>query len=208
MGTSHVAAFAKRGGQLADLTEVAFCFAWETQEESVGRATSTEGSWHVAVLPTGLKDYPEYIFGFIRNQQLREKIMSESEALEQFKLMKRDLQRMRLAVIVIAAFFVYEALGPFTFKEERVAVQDMVKVKELIVVNDFGERIAYLGGDETGAGLILDDEAGNRLEARPSGMSLMVPEKADLVVRLRMQAGGIDLYDVGRQLIRTFPGSD
>ena len=132
--------------------------------------------------------------------------MSESEALEQLKLMKRDLQRMRLAVIVIVAFFVYEALGPFTYKEERIPVQETVKVKELVVVNDFGERVAYLGGDGTGAGLILDDEAGNRLEARPSAVSLMTPEKADLLMRLHMQAEGIDIYDTRGRPVGTFPG--
>ncbi len=132
--------------------------------------------------------------------------MSELEALEQVKLMRRDLQRMRLAVIVIAAFFVYDAVGPFTFKEERVVVQDMIKVKELVVVNDFGERIAYLGSDETGAGLVLDDEAGNRLEARPAAVSLIVPDGADLSVRLRVRPDGIDVYDAERQLVGAFPG--
>ncbi len=75
---------------------------------------------------------------------------------------------MRLAIIVIAAFFAYEAIGPLPFGRDRVEIQETVKVRELFVVDDRGETIVYLGTDGDGAGLILDDARGNRLDVRPA----------------------------------------
>ncbi len=131
--------------------------------------------------------------------------MPEPEFSAQIKLMERNLRRMRLAIIVIAAFFVYEAVGTLPFGRDRVAIQETIKVRELFVVDGRGETIAYLGADGGGAGLILDDAAGNRLDARPAALRLMAPGGGRHVERLRIQGESIAAYDGNGRVIGTFP---
>ncbi len=120
--------------------------------------------------------------------------MSEYELSDRIKSMERNLQRMRLAIIVIAAFFVYEAIGPLPFGRDRVEVKETVKVRELLVVDERGETIAYLGADDDGAGLILDDDAGNRLDARSAVIRLMAPGVDRRVERLRIDGEGVEVH--------------
>ena len=112
--------------------------------------------------------------------------MSEPEFSDRITFMERKLQRIRLAIIVIAAFFVYQAIGPLTFGEERVEVLETVKARELLVVDELGKVVAYLSVGEDGAELVLDDAAGNRLVATSAGVVLTAPKDGGRVERLRI----------------------
>ena len=131
--------------------------------------------------------------------------MPEHEFSKQMELMNRNLQRMRLAIIVIAAFFVYEAIGPLPFGGDRIKVQEAVKVRELFVVDARGETVAYLGADDGGAGLILDDAVGNRLDARPATVRLMSAHGDGWVERLRIWGEGVEAYDDRGRVTEVFP---
>ena len=121
--------------------------------------------------------------------------MSEHEFSEQIKKMESNMQRMRLAIIVLAAFFIYEALGPLPFGRDRVDIQQEIKARELFIVDARGEVIAYLGSDETGAGLFLEDVDGNRLDARPDALRLMSIDGDQRFERLRVTGDGVKVYD-------------
>ena len=131
--------------------------------------------------------------------------MSEHETSDQIKLMKRDLQRMRLAIIIIVAFFIYEAIGPLPFASERVKLQEKIKVRELLVVDERGETIAYLGSDSNGAGLILNDDLGNRLDLRASIIKLMAPGDVNHIDRMHIQVERISTYDENGYVTGIFP---
>ena len=132
--------------------------------------------------------------------------MSEkNELLDQLKQMESKIQRMRFAIIVIAAFFVYEALGPLPFGRERVDIQQKIKARELFIVDGRGETIAYLGADDAGAGLFLDDAAGNRLDARPAAISLMTLRGDQRVNRLKVKENGVEIYDGSGRISDVFP---
>ena len=121
--------------------------------------------------------------------------MPEHKLSDQIKQMQQRMQRMRLAIIIIVAFFIYEALGPLPFGRERTEVQQMLKVRELHIVGDRGEVIAYLGGDAEGAGLVLHDAVGKRLDARAGVIKLSQQESDRQLERLRIQIDGIEVYD-------------
>ena len=129
--------------------------------------------------------------------------MPEREFSDRVKLIERNLQRMRLAVIVIAAFFVYEAIGSLPFGRDRVEVQEKVKVRELFVVDERGQTIAYLGADGDGAALTLDDTDGNRLDARAAVVRLMALAGTGRVERLRLRGEGIQAYDADGRVVGT-----
>ena len=129
--------------------------------------------------------------------------MSEHEFSGRLDLVERNLQRMRLAIIIIAAFFVYQAIGPLTFGEDEVEVREAVKVRELFVVDENGQTIAYLGAGEDGARLTLDDVAGNRLDATAGTVSLAAWGGTGHVEGLRLQGQGIEAYDVDGRVIGT-----
>lgn len=112
--------------------------------------------------------------------------MSERELSDRMTFMERKLQRIRLAIIVIAAFFVYQAIGPLTFGGERVEAWDTVKVRELLVVDELGKIVAHLNAGEDGAELVLNDAAGNRVVATGAGIVLTAPEDGSRVERLRI----------------------
>lgn len=121
--------------------------------------------------------------------------MSERELSDRVTFMERKLQRIRLAIIVIAAFFVYQAIGPLTlgtmtFGEgrggEQVEVQRTVKAQELIVVDELGKTVAYLSAAAGGAKLVLHDADGNRLVATAPGVMVTALEDGVRVERLRI----------------------
>ena len=73
--------------------------------------------------------------------------MSEHEMFNRIQLIERNLQRLRLAIVIIAAFFIYQAIGPLSFGGDRVESFDVVEVKTLRVVNERGQIVGYLGSN-------------------------------------------------------------
>ena len=82
---------------------------------------------------------------------------------QRLEVMEKTVRNMRIAIIMIAAFFVYQALAPSGLWK-GIEVKEIVKMKELIIIDDHGHEWARLGAGSDGGRLILDNEAGNRFE--------------------------------------------
>ena len=62
--------------------------------------------------------------------------MPEHELQERVTTLERHLRNMRMAVIVIVAFFLYESLMPDELRPGRDAgIEDLVKTRELVLVD-------------------------------------------------------------------------
>ena len=62
--------------------------------------------------------------------------------------MERHLRNMRMAVIVVVAFFLYESLMPAELRPGNRDIQDIVKTRELVLIDSRGEAIARLSVPE------------------------------------------------------------
>ena len=106
--------------------------------------------------------------------------------------MERHLRNMRLAVIVIVAFFLYESLMPAELRPGSRDIQEIVKTKELVLVDKRGETIArlYTPKDEQlqkdSAQLLLSDSLGNKVVVNSDAIRLYVREGTDTIEQLRI----------------------
>ena len=114
---------------------------------------------------------------------------------------ERHLRNMRLAVIVIVAFFLYESLMPAELRPGRRDIQDVVKTKELILVDRRGETIARLftpakeQSQKDSAQLVLSDILGNQISLNPDAIQLYVREGVDTIEQLRITPHDIVIYN-------------
>ena len=115
--------------------------------------------------------------------------------------MERHLRNMRMAVIVIVAFFLYESLMPAELRPGNRDIQDIVKTRELVLIDPRGETIARLSvpRDEElqkeGAQLVLSDSLGNRLSLNSDAIKLFVREEVDTIEQLRITPREVVLYN-------------
>ena len=114
---------------------------------------------------------------------------------------ERHLRNMRLAVIVIVAFFLYESLMPAELRPGKRDIQDIVKTKELVLVDQRGETLArlYAPRDEQlqkdSAQLLLSDTLGNKVALNSDAIKLYVREGADIIEQLRITPHDIIIYN-------------
>ena len=115
--------------------------------------------------------------------------------------MERHLRNMRMAVIVVVAFFLYESLMPAELRPGDRDIKDVVKTRELILIDQRGESIARLSvpRDEQSqreqAQLVLSDSQGNRIRLNPDAIKLFVREDVDTIEQLSITASEIVIYD-------------
>ena len=132
--------------------------------------------------------------------------MSEHELQERVTTLERHLRNMRMAVIVIVAFFLYEALMPDELRPGRDArVEEHVKTRELTLVDAAGEPRARLDVGDDGARLVLRDRAGNRVRVGARALGIGVRDGADVIEQLSVDARGVEVYDRAGDVIGRLP---
>jgi len=133
--------------------------------------------------------------------------MPNDEIHNRVAALERHLRNMRMAVIVVVAFFLYESLMPPELRPGRQAkIEDSVKTRELVLVNESGDTRARLDvTDAGGALLVLRDAAGNRVRVGAGALAVGVRDGADVVERMRVGAGAIEAYDGAGNVVGRLP---
>jgi len=114
---------------------------------------------------------------------------------------ERHIRNMRLAVIVVVAFFLYESLMPPELRPGNRDIQEVVKTRELILVDQRGETIARLNASrdeqrqKDGAQLVLSDSHGNRITVDADAIKLFVREEVDTIEQLSITPREVVIYN-------------
>ncbi len=115
--------------------------------------------------------------------------------------MERHLRNMRMAVIVVVAFFLYESLMPAELRPGNRDIQDVVKTRELVLIDSRGEAIARLSVPEDEqlqkerAQLVLSDSLGNRTTLDSDAIKLFVREDVDMIEQLSITPRELVIYN-------------
>jgi len=133
--------------------------------------------------------------------------MSNDEIHNRVAALERHLRNMRMAVIVVVAFFLYESLMPPELRPGRQEkIEDSVKTRELVLMNESGDARARLDvTDAGGARLVLRDGAGNRVRVGADALAVGVGDGAGVVGRMRVGAGAIEAYDRAGNVVGRLP---
>lgn len=115
--------------------------------------------------------------------------------------MERHLRNMRMAVIVVVAFFLYESLMPAELRPGNRDIQDIVKTKELVLIDRRGETIARLSvprderSQKDSAQLVLSDSQGNRITLNSDAIKLFVREEVETIEQLSITSDEVVIYN-------------
>ena len=115
--------------------------------------------------------------------------------------MERHLRNMRMAIIVIVAFFLYESLMPAELRPGNRDIQDTVKTRELVLIDQRGEMIARLSAprneqlQKESAQLVLSDSLGNQITLDSDAIKLFVREDVDTIEQLRITPHEVVIYN-------------
>ena len=115
--------------------------------------------------------------------------------------MERHLRNMRMAVIVVVAFFVYDALMPSELRPGRAKTHSILKTEELVLTNRSGDIFARLVVDEDKGVFNLHNMDGAQTRLTPTGTILSDDDDGTTVQRLRITPQGISLYDEKGRLL-------
>ena len=124
--------------------------------------------------------------------------MSEQVDLEKrFEKVEKYVRNMRLAVILIVAFFVYDALTESgILGQEPSTSVDTMRARELLIMSKHGASMLRIGTNQSHQlELTIDNEAGRRLRLDADAISLLQTDTyQQRVQRLRLEAGGLKRY--------------
>ena len=115
--------------------------------------------------------------------------------------MERHLRNMRMAIIVVVAFFLYESLMPAELRPGNRDIEDIVKTRELVLIDSRGEMIARLSvpRDEQlqkeRAQLVLSDSLGNQITLDSDAIKLFVREDVDTIEQLSITPREVVIYN-------------
>ena len=115
--------------------------------------------------------------------------------------MERHLRNMRMAVIVVVAFFLYESLMPAELRPGNRDIQDIVKTKELVLIDKRGETIARLSvprdeqSRKDSAQLVLGDSQGNQITLNSDAIKLFVREEVETIEQLSITSDEVVIYN-------------
>ena len=110
--------------------------------------------------------------------------------VQRLETMERLMRNMRFAIIIIAAFFVYQAIAPSGLWK-GIEVRNVVKLKELILIDDSGNELARLGASHHGGSLVLDHESGARLKLSADMIRLLKATAEGHTEQLRIDHNGM-----------------
>lgn len=125
----------------------------------------------------------------------------DSNFEQRLATIERHLRNMRMAVIVVVAFFLYESLMPDELRPGNRDIQDVVKTRELILLDSNGETLARLKADSDNqqtteyAELILSDSVGNRMAISSDALRLFTRQHIDTIERLSIAPNKIMMYN-------------
>ena len=133
--------------------------------------------------------------------------MPEHALHERVTSLERHLRNMRMAVIVIVAFFLYESLMPEELRPGRGGkIEERIETRELVLVDDAGDVRARLDAADDGAGrLVLRDRAGNRVRLGAHALSFGVRDGADVIEQSNVGARGVEVYDRDGAVVGRLP---
>ena len=123
---------------------------------------------------------------------------------QRLEVMEKTVRNMRIAIIMIAAFFVYQALAPSGLWK-GIEVKEIVKMKELIIIDDHGHEWARLGAGSDGGRLILDNEAGNRLKLSPDVIRILKTAGDGYIEQVQLDDSNMIFYDEDGKPLDIFP---
>lgn len=135
----------------------------------------------------------------------------DSNAEQRLATIDRHLRNMRMAIIVVVAFFLYESLMPDELRPGNRGVQETVKTHELILLDNNGETLARLKANrddqqvEEYAELVLSDSTGNQITVAADAIRLFVRQGVDTVERLSIEPNTIEIYDQSGNIMNRLP---
>lgn len=106
--------------------------------------------------------------------------------------MERHIRNMRLAIIVIVAFFIYDTLAPDGFRD-RTHTLTRIETRELRVVDERGRALIRMNAHEAGGALRIDGTGGARLTIEPEAL-VMRPVAGTAVPRMALSPTGVKVY--------------
>ena len=125
----------------------------------------------------------------------------DTDIEHRLQTMERHLRNMRMAVIVVVAFFLYESLMPAELRPGNRDIEDVVKTRELVLIDSRGEAIARLFVPEDEqlqkerAQLVLSDSLGNRTTLDSDAIKLFVREDVDTIEQLSITPHELVIYN-------------
>lgn len=125
----------------------------------------------------------------------------DTDIKHQLMTMERHLRNMRMAIIVVVAFFLYESLMPAELRPGNRDIRDIVKTRELVLVDQRGETIARLSTPKNEhlqkeqAQLVLSDSLGNQITLDSDAIKLFVREDVDSIEQLSITPREIVIYN-------------
>lgn len=126
--------------------------------------------------------------------------MPEETALkERIEKMEKYVRNMRLAVIFIVAFFVYDALteSGILGQKSSTAIADTMRTRELLVISRHDASMLRVGtNQDQQIELTIDNEAGERLSLDAHAIGLLQTDRHQRrVQRFRLEAEKLEFYD-------------
>lgn len=129
--------------------------------------------------------------------------MENADLSARVMTLERHLRNMRMAVIVVVAFFVYEALMPPELRPGREKVHKTLKTEELVLTSRAGDVFARLVIDDRKGRLVLTGADGGRVNVDPAAVGLSLRgDGGETIEQLRITPEGVFIYDRDGRRIR------
>ncbi len=129
--------------------------------------------------------------------------MREEDFPDRMEALEKNVRNIRIAVIIIAAFFLYETIAPSGLGKGDLRVMNTVKLKELVILDSENREQIRMYADEEGGQLVLNSHNDVRLHLTGEGVSAMLPSPTGYVEHLRIDNEGVSAYDRSGSLIGT-----
>ena len=85
--------------------------------------------------------------------------------------LERHIRNMRLAIIVVVAFFIYESLAPSGF-HDRTHRLNKIETQDLRIVNERRETLLRMAQGDNGANIVLHGGNGEQTVIRPDSLTI------------------------------------
>lgn len=122
-------------------------------------------------------------------QQTPSEQLSAQELAQRLSVLERHTRNMRLAIIVIVAFFIYEALAPDGF-HDRTHQLSNIETQDLRIVDAQRETLLRLSANENGAAIVLNGVDGARTTISPRDIK-MYPFAGEPERHLQLTPAGV-----------------
>lgn len=140
------------------------------------------------------------------NQNQPPPSLNNEELTARVAKFERHLRNLRMAVIIVVAFFVYEALMPPELRPgNQEKIHTVLKTEELVLTTRGGGVSARLVIDEDGGRLNILDNKGNQIELQPDAIRLITERNGKDFDQLRITPDSITIYDNQGNTVQHIP---